>query len=64
MSELAGEVWVCASVLGKGVCAPGTVRRAGALWEAAGRKQLERRRSSSRRGAALLSVSVSKPGIG
>lgn len=23
VSELAGEVWVCVSVLGKGVCAPG-----------------------------------------
>lgn len=63
VSELAGEVWVCASVLGKGVCTPGRVRRAGALWEVAGRKQLERRSSSCRRGAALLSVSVSEPGI-
>lgn len=48
LSELAGEIFVCVSVLGRGCVRQECVRRADALWEVAGRKQLERRRSSSR----------------
>lgn len=44
MSELAGEVYVCVSVLGKGVCAPGTCEEGwcpmgGCRQEAAGEEE-------------------------
>lgn len=44
MSELAGEVCVCVSVLGKGVCAPGTCEESwcpmgGCRQEAAGEEE-------------------------
>lgn len=39
---------MCVSVRGRGCVHQQRVRRGGALWEVAGRKQLERRRSSSR----------------
>lgn len=64
MSELAGEVCVCVSVLGKGVCAPGTCLgglvpygrlQAGSSWRGGG--------AAAGAVAALLSVSVLKPGI-
>lgn len=51
VSELAGEVSVCVSVLGKGVCAPGTCEEGccpmgGCVQEAAGEEE-EQQQSSS-----------------